>query len=130
MISVVFVEVVIAIWLFLGVCAAIVASDSSLPAGSCSAPLGTGAKCLKCASRISSEAKICPDCGYAVRETKTSQRGIIFTGPELEAMRTGESENQLPSPRSAVTEATKRSPFCAERDSGGGQEVPVLRRIS
>ena len=104
------------IWLIFGVCAAVVASNRGASGclwfgvGVLLGPIGfalaftTGAKCPKCASRISENAKVCPNCGYAFA---TGPRpDMVYTQSELKAMKSREF---------AVTEATKQCPFCAEK---------------
>jgi len=114
------------IWLLFGICAAIVASNRGANGclwfglGVLLGPIGfalaftTGAKCPKCASRISEDAKVCPKCGYAVHGITGTQKGMIYTDSELEAIRIRESANQLPSEQ-PVLEARRRCPFCAEK---------------
>jgi predicted amidophosphoribosyltransferase len=75
----------------------------------------TGTKCPKCASRISEDAKVCPNCGHAIHGTTGPEKGIIYTDSELESMRTQQSKaGPVPTPP-VVIEATKRCPFCAEK---------------
>lgn len=112
------------IWLLFGICAAIVASNRGANGclwfgiGVLLGPIGfafaftTGAKCPRCASRVSRDARVCPNCGHAIREP---QNGVIYTEAELESMRPRDPENQIPSARGIPPEATKRCPFCAEK---------------
>lgn len=115
------------IWLLFGICAAIVATNRGANGclwfglGVVLGPIGfalaftTGAKCPKCASRISEAAKVCPNCGHAISRTTIPQKGMVYTESELRAMRTRAAENQLPPVQIVVPEATKRCPFCAEK---------------
>jgi hypothetical protein len=94
------------IWLLFGICAAIVASNRGADGclwfglGVLLGPIGfalaftTGTKCPKCASRVSKDAMICPNCGQTLRGNPTPQ---VAESP------------------SAPSEPTKQCPFCAEK---------------
>lgn len=119
------------IWLLLGICAAIVASNRGengclwFGLGVLLGPIGlamaftTGVRCPKCASRISKDAKVCPKCGHMIQGTVGSNdstpkawgKGITHTELQLQSMRSNQPLPPLP----VVEEATKRCPFCAEK---------------
>jgi RNA polymerase subunit RPABC4/transcription elongation factor Spt4 len=113
------------IWLLFGVCAAVVASNRGangclwFGVGVLLGPIGfalaytTGAKCSKCASRISEDATVCPNCGHPVKGNANQQKGIVYTDSELAAMRSKEAIGQPPP--QPITEPMKRCPFCAEK---------------
>jgi hypothetical protein len=118
-------EIAIVVWLICGIAAAVVASNRGdsgciwFGLGILLGPIGfalaftTGVKCPRCASRISEDAKTCPNCGHTVQGAPSSQKGVVYTESELEFMRTRESGNQSPPPPIAQG-PTKRCPFCAE----------------
>lgn len=88
---------VIIIWLLFGVCAAIVSGNRGANGclwfglGVLLGPIGfalafaTGVKCPMCASRISEEAKVCPNCGHSLKGTDHNREGVIYTESELKA---------------------------------------------
>ncbi len=97
------------IWLLFGICAAIVASNRGTNGclwfgiGVLLGPIGfalaftTGAKCPKCASQISKEAKVCPNCGLEV-EHPTGPHDVVYTKSELRAI--NKRPVDLPKPKS------------------------------
>ena len=120
-------ELFIAIWLLFGICAAIVASNRGASGcfwfglGVLLGPIGfalaftTGTKCPSCASRISEDATVCPNCGHKIQGAAGQQKGVIYTDSELEAMRAREADARNLQAPPIVHEPTKRCPFCAEK---------------
>lgn len=115
------------IWVFFGICAAIVASNRGsngclwFGLGVLLGPFGfalafaSGIRCANCASRISKQAKVCPNCGQEYTRGAGSQKGIVYTETELKATRSREAGAQLPFTPRPVPKAMKRCPFCAEK---------------
>lgn len=98
---------IIAIWILLGVCAAVVAAGRGengclwFALGVLLGPIGfalaftTGIRCPKCDSRISKDADLCPRCGHQIaRQVEKEEVGIVLREPG--------------------TEGTKQCPYCAE----------------
>ncbi len=135
----------ILIWLFFGICAAIVASNRGANGclwfglGALLGPIGfalaftTGVKCPKCASRVSQGAMVCPHCSHTIRPTPYSS--AIYSDSELQASQIRDAERRVPSAQSA---SAATSPPHADSaplgaipiDGGAATMCPYCRQTS